>query len=183
MNVIRAVAAALACGLTACGSHPCDSPPAPCGGDLVGTWQAVDTCYMPGCGVTYSKTPTNSSQLTFRADGTVTAAFNLAGPISFTEPVSCLTGGNTKCSDMNEPNTNGNSLMCTGDTVCQCEGTISLVETSQTPIPYTTQGPNVTLGTAAGSTLGYCVSGDHLYLQFTATSGVGGSSTMVLAKQ
>jgi hypothetical protein len=176
----------LALGLVAgCGSGGvCDSEPAPCGGDLVGTWAAVDTCFESSCqGFSMSKKPDNTSTLTFRNDMTVTASVSLTGTIAYKEPLSCLSGALTqKCSDLNQPPQNGNSLMCTGDTTCDCNGTLSITASSLAAIPYTTSGTNLTLGT---NTFSYCVSGDHLFMRLPS-SGMNSpiaSSTLVLQRK
>ena len=180
---MRPSAVLFAITLVGCGSGDvCESTPAPCGGDLVGTWSGVDTCFETACqGFEYTKKPDNTSTLTFRSDGMATASVSLTGTIGFKQPVACLTGAANQCSDLNAPAMNGNSVMCTGDTTCDCTGTVSLTVSSPAAFPYTTQGTNVTFGM---STLGYCVEGDRLFMRFVSSgSGPIATSTLVFERK
>ncbi len=160
---LRPFVAVLFALLGACGSDPCAHPDAPCGGDLVGTWQAENACYTSTCsGVEVSQQPENRSTFTFRADGMATATLSLHGHVVWKMPLSCATGLATKCADLASQETT-----CTGDSVCACDTTLNEDSSLGAPRPYTTSGSTFTVD---GSTTSYCVRGDRLTLSASSST-------------
>jgi hypothetical protein len=155
----------------------CEDAPAPCGGDVIGSWAAIDTCFEAACpGEEVTKKPDNASTFTFRADGMAIVQFSITGTYATKQPLSCLTGTQTKCSDLSTSSMTATAT-CSGETLCTCTGTFSLTSQAVT-VPYSASGPNVTIG--GGDPLGYCVKGDTLYLRSVGESSV---ITNVLRRQ
>ncbi|HTA20285.1 MAG TPA: hypothetical protein VK989_13395, partial [Polyangia bacterium] len=114
----------------------------PCGGNLVGTWQADERCNsaqleMAGVGcqgeVWDASGLTQTPLLAFRADGTMTFSSSVSGSVTMTTPNSCLVVAGTPlaCTDasagtmykqISYPGGKVDSTTCapTADGLCKC---------------------------------------------------------------
>ena len=173
----------------ACGGHSSNNnivggpscTVAPCGGDIVGTWNPSEVCadksvfmtaflsglmgQCPGANVgSVNFAPTGS--MVFGADMSYSITLSIAGSISVNVPSSCL-GGQT-CADLaaqlqsafaGDPTIQ--SVSCTGSTTCACPIVMSPDQTYETGT-YTVSGSTL-LTTPTGSTTAdsqqYCVKG------------------------
>ncbi len=157
---------------------------APCGGDVVGSWQFTSLCGLgaleqlpvEGCSGTSDATglqPTGT--VTFAADGNYSVMLSLGGPIRFSFPVSCLTSGSaTTCEELNQalaPLTQGDaslyeSFTCSGTDTCECVAHLRGV-TLEDSGTYVVSGSSMTMTGMSGevSHSTYCASGPTLAMQ------------------
>jgi hypothetical protein len=177
--------------------------PWPCGGDLVGTWMAIDfcepvvstatgSCIDVGCGggTIYqclsdaqlsSQHKGISGTLTFKSDMTYSEDLTLKISASFITPPCPLA---QTCSDLDNVlhciNSEGTgALTCSGEpsTACNCEQEALSCVQSETGI-YATCGNLVTLGgnvvpLGLPAATGYCVEGNNLRLGTNGTADSG----------
>ena len=159
--------------------------PAPCGGDIVGTWKVTKTCATATqdlsntCpGAFADLTYTFSGTVTYNANGTIsqTITGTIAGHEYF--PTGCMPFGST-CDQLAQAQMDAGTGSCSTDATgaCICDavapGTITNV-----PVSYTTSGTTITTTRQDGTTAtsSYCVQGNVLY--DTAAPGDGGLPEM-----
>jgi hypothetical protein len=185
------VGGAILCG---CSSNESAAPAGPdctaaypCGGSLIGVWNLSNIClsnvqnpFAVQCpSVTnFQMSATVNGTLEFRADGTYSAGMTTSATDRFSIPTTCL--GGLDCagyqSRLNQLAAAGTAT-CTGTatggaTGCDCQYTLS--QTDSGGGTYTVSGTTVTLtkaGTFTASTRSYCVQGNNLFVQNTATTG------------
>jgi hypothetical protein len=151
---------------------------APCGGDVVGTWEATVGCVNrrvleaqladPACpGMTLGDlTHDPSGTLTFIDASTFSGSLTFSSSVVINIPTSC-TGGMT-CAEVTAGLQAGvgteASVSCTGTSTCAC--TLSGETTISGPGTYTLDGTTMTLTDSTGAAEGgpYCVEGTTLHL-------------------
>jgi hypothetical protein len=175
----------------------------PCGGNLVGTWQADERCSsaqleMAGVGcqgeVWDASGLTQTPLLVFRADGTMTFSSSVSGSVTMTTPNSCLVVAGTPlaCTDasagkmykqISYPGGKVDSTTCapTTDGLCKC--TYVLVAA-----PISASGTFTVTGTQLETFLGseaddFCVAGTTLKLLDTNPSVTPAPKVQVYAKK
>lgn len=176
---------ALAGSAVSCGGGSGTCGVQPCGGDVVGTWQARSACAdqasldmgflsaiagdCPGAtlsNVRYSPAGT----LMFGSSMTYTAAITMSIGFNMNMPASCLNGAS--CADVNTAiqsvvGTDGiESVACSGSGSCTCavQGTADIENSAGT---YATAGTTLTLTATSGGngdSGDYCVQGSNLHL-------------------
>ena len=153
---------------------------APCGGNLIGTWNFVSYCVddayineqlaSPTCPAAKGSnfTVTRTGSIVFTAtDYTSTSIGSVA--YTYTFPASCIADGSTcaafaaslAATPMYE------SATCAGSTTCVCQ--LAMTPSNHTESgTYTTSGAALTLTTmpanGAAGTVSYCVQGDRLQM-------------------
>jgi hypothetical protein len=168
----------------------CPSGGAPCGGDVVGTWQVVTDCAegtqapsaASGCsGASAVLRGMGSGSLTFNPDGTASVALSLSETETELIPESCLggDGATVDCSEFNSSETVSSGTVtetCSpSGTGCSCTLSID-VPTTNGAGTYATSGTTLTIaGTGATDTYSYCVSGDTLTMTADVDAGMGSS--------
>jgi len=171
-----------------CGGSNHHAPPpscleaAPCGGDVVGTWNFLGGCEnlpaanaesqlsCPGSAIR-GFALSFSGQLTFNADSTYTAS-NWHESVSANEtvPLSCV--GLPTCDSLNmtaSDATSTTSIMCSGTGTCSCRiaATNNLASDTGT---FTAYGTTLTMsGPQTSGGFSYCVQGDLLHLLSVGT--------------
>jgi hypothetical protein len=156
----------------------------PCGGTLLGTWNASGACvnsmalmtaYAPAfagfCPTTTVTSPklTVSGSLTFNADMTYSVMLMEDVTFSINVPMSCLSGGtcaalSTALQGMTlDPSIQ--SITCAGTTTCACNTVLTPTNANETGT-YSTSGTAAMLINSAGTNDGgdYCVQGNQLHL-------------------
>jgi hypothetical protein len=159
---------------------------APCGGDVVGTWNATESCVQVsgdldvsnfglGCStVTVTGSLQVTGMLTANADGTYTDNTTTTGSEQLAVPASCLlvSGTTTTCSRISGPlaSIGYTGVDCLDDAAtggCNCTATVEqtaglglVLGFPSTDGTYTTSGNMITL--ADDVTYAYCVSGTTL---------------------
>jgi hypothetical protein len=200
--VARVLAGLTACALFSCsssggGSGGACGAVAPCGGKVVGTWNASDVCITgetttmmisATCAATVSASPHVSGTATFNSDGTFTSSTTINISTSITIPAACLNQGATTLScDQIGPAIatavgGGASAACSSaGGGCSC----TLTEAAKTDMSsgtYATNGDSITTtdttGTSAISSGNYCVMGGSLHLISTSMgTGIDGGAT------
>jgi hypothetical protein len=188
MFTAASLAAAGGCGGShgACGVQPC-------GGDVVGNWQASSACanraelnqeFLAGImgyceGATLGAVSTKPTGLmTFAADQTYSASLSMNATVGVNVPASCLSG--TSCAALTVllqtalVGTSGiQSASCMGSGSCTCTlNVVAAIEDSSGT--YATAGTVLTLyataGTATGGGGDYCVKDTTLHLLTVDTS-------------
>jgi hypothetical protein len=168
---------ALACGdgagngVPACGD-------APCGGDLVGTWNHRSLCidgtvYLASLPAGANCLPASvgaidfvpSGSITLNADQTYELTFGVSGTMTFNYPLSCFDTGST-CADVELqfqvglPSALAQSVSCAGTSTCACTFVRTPASISESGL-YTTSGSSLMLTQPDGQSdmLDYCVKG------------------------
>lgn len=143
----------------------CEGLPAPCGGDLVGTWQLDALCYefaetkgtsTSGCDIVADFVVDASGSVTFDAGGTYTSQLVLDITANTTMPASCFVGLPAMDCGVIQPG-------CVGTTDVGCSCVQTFTETTDDLGTWTTAGAELVFdGDPTPST--YCVTGDDLVL-------------------
>ena len=189
---------ALVYGGAGCGgSDNCPSSPAPCGGNIVGTWKFSSVCVdesmsssaASSCGAKVSVGQVKiSGTLTFNKD--MTYSEDTTGTVQETadEPASCLTGTGVTCEEIGsrfEQDISSDSASASGrcskaGSGCHCS--FSVTQRSTDSGTYAVQGSVLGQNSSdnGDSHSDYCVQGNTLYLQMSAMSMDMGSSTISL---
>jgi hypothetical protein len=159
---------------------------APCGGNLVGTWEVKDTCVQGKGTIEMCPTATTSFEgihasgtMTFNADMTGSSSIVITGGLKLNVPASCTGGqscstveGLLKAELVNDADAPFSGVACTGTDTCACTFTFK-----GTPMTaggaYSTAGSVLTQGTDQSD---YCVAGNELRLKSrTGIAGMGNS--------
>jgi hypothetical protein len=174
----------LAASTASCGGGGGRCGVQPCGGDVVGNWQATSACadqgsldaaFMgaiadcPNAALTNVRY-TPSGTLMFGSSMTYTAAITMGVSFNMNLPASCLQG--QTCADVNAAiqsivGTDGiSSATCSGSGSCTCAivGTLDVENSAGT---YATAGTTLTLTATSGGNGDsgpYCVQGSSLHL-------------------
>lgn len=186
--VVTVIAAlATACSDGASGDGASCGRVAPCGGDLVGAWEAETSCVNEApfvralteqlglacpAGAAPALRPSTIERrisASFAAGGTYTGTSEISGALAVDIPASCLAAGGT-CVDLDaafrgmvDADRGVVSASCGGTTTCSC--TITESASSSEAGTYTIAG-NVVETTNAGGVVtrsDYCVSGARLH--------------------
>lgn len=195
---------ALSFATAGCGGDGGTCGVTPCGGDVVGTWQARSSCVdratlnmeflagimgsCPGASLgNVSLTPTGS--IAFTADMVVTSTLSLSSTLDVNFPATCT--NNASCADLTTVlqtlvGSGGiTSVNCTGSSGCTC----TLGQTTNTVDQTGTWAASGTTLTVTGATTGaearpYCVQGSSLHLlEFDSGGMMKVVSDIVLSKQ
>jgi hypothetical protein len=156
---------------TAPSGPPCDPAPAPCGGDIVGTWDAVELCgaeaiqnpFESDCpGSEFNLvSQTQEGTITFADDGTFAQAFSTTSMYTVTlDAMGCF---GLDCAQLERALSMSADASCSGpDDACDCmvtgmdmmpiEGTYEIVD--QTFV--------LSIDGISGAAYPYCVEGDRL---------------------
>lgn len=193
IRMAAAAVVALAASTGACGGGGQSAPPnclqvQPCGGDVVGSWSFLGTCYnvqaqsaelaasCPGAKLNAAGVSLTGT-FNFNADLTYTATnWHEVFALNETLPLSCA--GTASCTESNGTETNvsnGSTVTvttaCSGTTTCACRinGMLTLSSDSGT---YTTTGSLLDMfgGTTSGA-FDYCVEEDRLHLLSVSSTG------------
>jgi hypothetical protein len=167
----------------ACGGGDGSCGVAPCGGDVVGTWQASGGCVndgvlraqlASGCpGMSLGSITFNpSGSFTFANSSTFTGSLTLSTTVVINFPSSC-TGGLTcaeLAADLQADIGADGVASCTGTSACVC--TMSGEDILSGPGTYTINGTTMMVTDSAGTSDGgpYCVQGSTLHLLELDTS-------------
>jgi hypothetical protein len=158
------------------GGATCDGT-APCGGNLVGTWNFISVCLnqmalMEGFKIDNCPEATLSDATATRTGSVIftTTDYAVAGTLTvsytLTMPASCIDSG-ASCSDFGDSLVSANiqSAYCTGDTICVCPIVTAPISNSESGT-YTTAGSTLSTTPASGTpaTSSYCVQGDKLHV-------------------
>lgn len=186
VQVIGSVVLGVALTITGCGGNGGGSCGVdPCGGDVVGIWQAASSCvnraviteefqaeFMNICPeVTLgavSVTPTGS--INFMSDLNYSGNMALSTSVTMNFPAACLMGQPCSALDAALQGSVGTSgivsAACTGTSACACTLVQSLTDLLPSPGTYTTAANDLTVLGADGSMDGgpYCVQGSRLHL-------------------
>ena len=198
-TALAAGAMALGCGGDDSGQRdPCGQV-APCGGDIVGSWQAAGSCVdaaseVAQLGRTFDITCPDGAQMSLRsstiarnisasflAEGTYSGTSTVYGSHTVDIPVACL--GGKSCADLDAafratvdpPRTNVIGAGCTGDTTCACQ--MSLGGTTTETGSYSVMGTALETspsGGVGGGVTSYCVTGTRLHFISIDPSGAVG---------
>jgi len=153
----------------------------PCGGDVVGNWQATSSCFDSAsladqfAGSCPGETVTNihfvpSGTLMFGTSGSYTAAVTMSATMDLNFPPSCLNGAT--CADVNQAEQGIvgmggiDSVSCVGTSSCTCTMHLT-VDVENSTGTYTTAGTQLTLTATSGGNGDngpYCVQGSTLHL-------------------
>jgi hypothetical protein len=147
----------------------CEAVYAPCGGDIVGTWNILDVCggadpelvvtACPNAQATW--TSSYSGAVTFDSNGTFTNSGQTNATVTVPIPAGCT----ATCLEVQSAiyvQLAPTSASCTGSSTCSCEVTSAGAPSGT----YTTSGTNVTFAGLAGT---YCVEGDRLRMRLSAS--------------
>ena len=157
------------------GSQACGD--APCGGDLVGTWNHTSLCidgtvYLASLpGVNCRETTVGaidlvpSGSVNLNADQSYELTLGISGTMTFNYPLSCFESAST-CADLQVQfqagllSTLAQSVSCTGTSTCACTFVRTPASISHSGI-YTTSGSSLMLTQTDGEIemLDYCVKG------------------------
>jgi hypothetical protein len=167
----------------------------PCGGDVVGTWQATQSCLSTtedlssACaGASATITFNFAGTMTFGADLTYTSTSTGGGTTRYHYPGSCIPSGYT-CAQYGQlvmAIGSYSSVDCATDAAgfCNCDAVTASVSSNESGT-YATSG--VTLTTMHGgatSSAPYCVQGNLMYLmQALGDGGVQTTGSVVLERQ
>jgi hypothetical protein len=179
-----AVGLALSVAAAGCGSGAGTCGVAPCGGDVVGSWQASSACvdhatlnrdFMAGVMASCPTASigavnvTPSGTVTFAADMTLTGSLVASSTLEINLPAACNNGAT--CDQVTQVmqtiiGTNGvTGVSCAGPGSCVC--TIAqTMDIVAAPGTWATSGTTLTLpgATAAGQNDPYCVQDSSLHL-------------------
>lgn len=162
------------------GDPACDPAPAPCGGDLVGTWDPVVTCgteaihdpfaeICPGSGFVLESIVQEGS-LTFVDDGTFSQSYTTTTIYTATFDAAGCFGAT--CADIETTLAADGDATCTGpDDACDC--TVTVIDDEPSSGSYEIVDDTIVLTVNGQSSLPYpfCVEGDRLDLWPPLTEG------------
>jgi hypothetical protein len=161
----------------------------PCGGDLVGTWNAATVCIdrgvlmddfvIEGCpeasvgAVNY----TPSGTFLFNADLSYSISLTATGTFAFNYPLSCIGvtcpqfNAAIQAAFLNDPPEGIQSISCAGNDPCTCTFVTLPASSTETGTYSTSANTLVTTSTAGGvDTLDYCVKGTTVTFRDPPTS-------------
>lgn len=147
----------------------------PCGGDVVGTWQVLRSCFedttttdasCPGSTIGLSNVQQTGS-VTFGADGSYVSDGAVSFDFTQSLPLTCVMDGGGSCAlyELLFQSIAGNGTCSETATTCDCSASISAQPSSATGT-YTTSGSTLTVTQAGGMPNAgqYCVEGSTLHL-------------------
>jgi hypothetical protein len=169
---------ALGCGGADDGNGSLACGDAPCGGDLVGTWNHTSLCVdgtpylasLPGASCVEASVGAiafvPSGSFTLNADLTYELTFGISGTMTFNYPLSCFETAST-CADLELqfqvglPSGVAQSVSCLGTSTCACTFVRTPASISHSGT-YTTSGSSLMLTQVDGQSdpLDYCVKGN-----------------------
>lgn len=174
---------ALSAAAAGCGGSGAMCGVAPCGGDVVGNWQASSACVdeatlrrefidavMGSCATASIGTITNSpgGTVSFAADMTYTGTLAVASTLDLIFPEACIPG--VACDALtralqSQVGTNGiTAVSCAGQGGCSCTYSFSFDRINGTGT-WATSGTKLTLtGATSAQTIDYCVDASSLHL-------------------
>jgi hypothetical protein len=171
---------------------------APCGGDVVGTWNASVGCVTSAglreaeSGITcpgFSISVTNvnvSGTFTFKTDMTYSfTGLSEQAMYQATVPVGCVAGHSCAAAATGIDSTGDfESASCTGTTTCSCTA-LQTPNVDTESGTYTLSGTTFTTFPSNGlptSTLSYCVEGANLHVLATTMPSLGAVGQMIVAE-
>lgn len=175
-------ALAIGCGGDDGGSGGLGCDTAACGGDPVGVWTVVDSCFegeltIEQCPdlIVKSVDVDQTGTVTIDADMSYTLDLTVSGTASVTFPASCFGGLITDCAQLNDDGTT-----CTGDASAECDCDITLDEVTDETGTWSTTGNQITLDDGTEPEVSdYCVQGDRAVV---STNMAGINAAMILSR-
>jgi hypothetical protein len=176
--------------LAGCSSDPCGNA-APCGGEIVGTWQATSGCGSSTRSALNGTCPAATalvgtflyrSTVSYRADMTYSFAGDVSGDILVSVPTECLASGET-CADVEQQLSTEPDFASIGcmsrESGCDCQRHQAHEEVMETGTFSVTAAGLLTevRADAPPRLMDYCVRGDSLTLSPHQDSAAAGQHT------
>ena len=196
---------------TSCGGDSGSCPDmGNCGGDIVGTWKIVTSCFdglsqavSSGTSGSCNQETIDASQISisgtmsYKADGTFMQSLKLAGNLKVLIPASCLTvqGITITCAQLNQAASSqasssgkansglGGPLTCSnaGGGACSCSEPLQGSSSNNAGTYSAKDG--VLTQTGSSSSNDYCVQGNRLYLQAHQNMSMGSTGQVALGSR